>query len=354
MRFLTPDVNGKTKCHYIHVGRKEKPCPSLQVHGTRIPEVVEDTYLGDIISNSGKNTSNIKSRIAKGLGTITKIMSMLEKITLGEYYFQSALLLRESLFVNSLLTNAEVWYGLSASDIKQLEDLDKSLLRRFLGTKTSTPGEALYLELGCLDINTILKARRINDLHYLANRKPEEMIQRFFIAQWKYPCKQDWTEQVKEDLNDFNIPSDLEFLKSKSKSSFKKLVKKKAKEFAFKSYLQKKKAEHSKLKDLFYSELKTQKYLNTFTVADARLIFSFRSRMAHFKNNLKSSWESLLCPLCLDHVDDQSLAFECPKLKTKISQKVKYTNIFNENIEKELVENIKKIISVRDEVFSSQ
>ena len=241
MRFLTPDVNGKTKCHYIHVGRKEKPCPSLQVHGTRIPEVVEDTYLGDIISNSGKNTSNIKSRIAKGLGTITKIMSMLEKITLGEYYFQSALLLRESLFVNSLLTNAEVWYGLSASDIKQLEDLDKSLLRRFLGTKTSTPGEALYLELGCLDINTILKARRINDLHYLANRKPEEMIQRFFIAQWKYPCKQDWTEQVKEDLNDFNIPSDLEFLKSKSKSSFKKLVKKKAKEFAFKSYLQKKK-----------------------------------------------------------------------------------------------------------------
>ena len=179
------------------------------------------------------------------------------------------------------------------------------------------------------------------------------MIHRFFIAQWKYPCRHDWTEQVKADLSDFNMPSDLESLKSKSKSSFKRLVKKKANEFAFKSYLQRK-AEHSKLKDLFYSELKTQKYLNTFTVADARLIFCFRTRMAEFRNNFKSSWQSLLCPLCLGHVDDQSLAFTCPKLQNKISQKVKYTNIFNENIEKDLVENLKKIVSVRNATLSSQ
>ena len=87
---------------------------------------------------------------------------MLEKITLGEHYFQSAILLRESLFLNSVLLNAEIWYGLNTAEIKPLIDLDKYLLRKILHTPVSTPSESIYLELGCLDIETIVKARRIN------------------------------------------------------------------------------------------------------------------------------------------------------------------------------------------------
>ena len=202
LKFHTPDINGKTKCHYIHVGKKTKPCPSLQVHGSKIPEVDKEKYLGDIISSDGKNTRNIQSRIAKGIGTIAQIISMLDKITLGHHYFQSALMLRESLFINSLLTNAEIWYGISSTEMKQLEALDKSLLLRFLKSPSSTPSEAIYLELGCLDVSTIIKSRRLNYLHYLANLKPNEMLHRFFVAQWKYPCNQDWTEQVKLDCED--------------------------------------------------------------------------------------------------------------------------------------------------------
>ena len=79
LKFHTPNADGKTKCHYIHIGKREKPCPNLQVHGTNIPEVDEDSYLGDIISSDGKNSSNIKSRVSKGVGTINQIMTMLEK-----------------------------------------------------------------------------------------------------------------------------------------------------------------------------------------------------------------------------------------------------------------------------------
>ena len=88
------------------------------VHGTNMSHVSEDTYLEDVISNDGRNTKNINSRIGKGLGKMNERMNMLEKVSLGHAYFQIALLLRESIFLNSILTNADIWYGLEKSDIK--------------------------------------------------------------------------------------------------------------------------------------------------------------------------------------------------------------------------------------------
>ena len=76
-------------------------------------QVGEVTYLGEIISDDGKNTKNIKNRINKGQGIITKIMEMLENLTFGEHFFSTAVLLRESLFLNGILTNSDVWYGLT-------------------------------------------------------------------------------------------------------------------------------------------------------------------------------------------------------------------------------------------------
>ena len=226
LRFHTPDQNGKSKCNVLHVGKMSDLCPTLQVHGTNMNHVTEDTYLGDVISNDGRNSKNIKCRVGKGLGKITEIMNILEKISLGESYFRIAMLLRESIFLNSVLTNGEVWYGLEKSEIKQLEDLDLILLRKILNTPFSVPAEAVYLELGCLNIETILKSRRLNYLHYLVNQDESSMLYQFFMAQWKYPGrKNEWTEQVKTDLVDFGFQVDLEKVKEKSKNSIKSQIK---------------------------------------------------------------------------------------------------------------------------------
>ena len=74
-------------------------------------------------------------------------MNILETVTFGEYYFSTALLLRESLFFNCILTNAEVWYGLTKAEVKELEDLGSILLRKILNTQFSVPAESW--SLGC-------------------------------------------------------------------------------------------------------------------------------------------------------------------------------------------------------------
>ena len=85
------------------------------------------------------------------------------------------------------------------------------------------------MELGILNIETIVKARRLNYLHYLVTRNPEEMLLKKFNRQWKHPVAGDWVLQAKQDLEDFSISEDLDWIKSQSKYSFKTLVKRKAK-----------------------------------------------------------------------------------------------------------------------------
>ena len=217
-----------------------------------------------------------------------------------------------------------------------------------LNTPVSTPTESLYLELGCVDIETMIKGRRLIYFHYLTKRKKDTMLSRFFMTQWKYPCKGDWTETVKSDLEEFGIPVDVDFIRSKTVFSFKNLVKKKAKEVAFSKYLGQK-ALHSKLANLHYSSLKLQDYLcvNNFSVTEARLIFSFRTRMAPFKKNYKSLKDTL-CPLCSQHLDDQNLVFQCPIIAQQINSEERIENIFSETISKDLVNALDKVLQIRN------
>ena len=103
---------------------------------------------------------------------------------------------REAELINGMLTNADVWYGVKKSEIDELEEVDKLLLRRVLGAPESTCIESLYLELGLIPISIIIKARRVKYLHYLVQLNENEMLSKVFNTQWKFPTKDDWTTQV--------------------------------------------------------------------------------------------------------------------------------------------------------------
>ena len=137
------------------------------------------------------------------------------------------MLLRESVLVNGVATNAEVWHNLSESEIAEFDNLDKLFFQRLLSVPKSTSSESFYLELGAVPISIMIKARRIRYLHNILQRKPNSMLGSFFITQCNFPCKGDWIELVTKDLEDFGISNSFDFIKSKSKGVFKNLVKEK-------------------------------------------------------------------------------------------------------------------------------
>ena len=113
-----------------------------------------------------KNHENIKERTTKGVGIVSSIISILKELYLGELYFEAAILFRDTLFLSSILLNAESWVNLTKGDIEELESLDRTYLRRILEVPSSTPIPALYLELGVIPISFIIQAKRIMFLHF--------------------------------------------------------------------------------------------------------------------------------------------------------------------------------------------
>ena len=355
LRFHTADSKGKSKCHKLHIGREMRNCPALLVHGTPMQEVKDDKYLGDIISSDGKNTKNIKDRISKGVGIITNIFNLLDIINFGPFTFEMAVLLRNSMLINGTMTNAEVWYNFTSSEVQEFESLDRLFFGKLLGVPKSTPSEAFYLELGALPISAIIKGRRVNYLHSILNRDKDSMMYTFFITQWLNPTKGDWVLQVREDLDDLEIPCNFEFIKSKSKLAFKKMVNAKVKIYALKA-LQAKQMKHSKMANISYNSLNMQNYFSRtdLTQQEKKTIFKYRIRMERFGENYRGGAASILCPLCHSHLDNQEMSFHCPIIKNEIKIKGNLSDIYKENINNETIETVLKISRYRTKTLDNQ
>ena len=69
-------------------------------------------------------------------------MNLLSYVNLGEFYMDIVILLRESIFINGTLTNAEILYNLTKEELKELENLDLTLLRKVMRVPFSTPIES--------------------------------------------------------------------------------------------------------------------------------------------------------------------------------------------------------------------
>ena len=140
----------------------------------------------------------------------------------------------------------------------------------------------------------------------------------------------------------------LDEIKVMSRYRFKKLVKCKSKEFTFNNLIERKQ-KHSKLKDLFYIELKIQHYLKLeeLNVQQALTVFSFRTRMAKFSENYRNCGIQQTCPMCHTHLDNQPMSFQCAQVLKEIDVNCKYERIFSEQISVHLAQCLVDIVKLR-------
>ena len=96
-----------SKCFKLHVGNGCKnTCPTLKVHDKIMSEVEKETYLGDVLSNNGKIDNNIQERQNKGNGYVNQILSMLQEVSFGCYYYNMAMLFRTTMLINGMLCSS--------------------------------------------------------------------------------------------------------------------------------------------------------------------------------------------------------------------------------------------------------
>ena len=142
--------------------------------------VTKITYLGDIISSDGSNSINIQDRIKKGTGIVCQIMKIFNSIRMSTYTVEIILLLRESLLVNGMLTNAEIWFHVHSSETENLEKVDRSLFHKILCVPHSIAVPAINLEIGILPLAVIIKVRRLTYFQSVLKGKKTVSFIKFF------------------------------------------------------------------------------------------------------------------------------------------------------------------------------
>ena len=157
---------------------------------------------------------------------------------------------------------------------------------------------------------------------------------------------------MKQNLEEFGLSLSLEEIRSKSAKSFKRMVKNRAKEYTL-NFLLDKKDSHKKLDGLNYSDIKLQTYFKDpdISVAEAKNLYRFRTRSAKFKENMRSGYQNKDCPLCFIHPDTQVHSMQCIEVKSKITIRGKYEDIFKEKIKKEISETLMKITELRKDII---
>jgi hypothetical protein len=310
---------GPAKCYNIHIGSNVHS--KLKVHDETIQVKDYETYLGDIITNTGSNDRNIENRRNQGIGAINQINSMLNLTSLGHFYFEIALVLRDAILTSKLVFNSEVWYNLTTPQMEKLEQVDEMYFRKILDVAKTTPRVGLYIDLGKLPLKFIIKMRRMMYYWHILNRDEGDLLFKFFSVQKFSPSKCDWALQVQRDKADLNLNfSELE-IKSMSCEKFKSILKQKIDDTA-KSYLKNKRKE--KTKNIDINHFKPKEYLmsKNLSVTEVQNLFKLRNCMIDVKGNFHSgNKDDMWCRTCnlftetqqhLVHTHQRKIKRNCP------------------------------------------
>ena len=163
--------------------------------------------------------------------------------------------------------------------------------------------------------------------------------------------KQDWSNQILEDLKELEISLSFNEIEQQSKYMFKKLVKQACFKAAFR-YLFNEKQKLSKGANLEYLSLKTQSYLRSGTglsTQDIKEIFSIRTRNLFLKTNFPGMFSDDKCvkKLCNERDTEFHLFYsDCFKKENTIVQiNLEYNQFFSNDVPKQKL--IKDIIIER-------
>ena len=75
------------------------------------------------------------------------------------------------MLLGSILTNIEVAYNLTLSEIDHLEKSHEMALRKLLNLPAKTPKPMLYFMTGSTPVHSIVKRRRLVYLNHILNQR---------------------------------------------------------------------------------------------------------------------------------------------------------------------------------------
>jgi hypothetical protein len=309
------------KCVVLAINSKHPhPMPVLSINNKILKIKDEATYLGDVFNSKGDNRSLIKDRKNNATRCLVSCMAECYTITGGLKAIESLLLLYQSVYLPTIISNCEAWDNLTKTDINQLQVLQMKFLKRIMQTPKSTPNCILLLELGVLPIENVIRSRQLNYLHRILNLEETHPVKRAYEEQKKFTAEENWVKEMAATRIRFSITESDEEIKQLTKPEWKRIVCRQVKKVALEELLEQR---LKKGAAIIYEQLDTKKYFKELSAGDARLMFKLRAEIYDIKAFRKYQYQDTACRLCdsamenLEHIVNECR--EIPRSTNKIN-----------------------------------
>ena len=218
-------------------------------------------YLGFVISSHGDNMANIREIKRKSIGIIRKIFSKVQSLNLKQYYFECSIILMNVMLRGSILYAADMYYALKETELRQIERIEESYMRKVMKTTKGCPITNLYLELGQIPARYEIMKMRLLFLKYILEQPNESNLRKMLSLQLENPSPGDWANTCLRDLKNINLLLTLDEIRTMPKKNFLRLLKEKISVSAL-QYLLKKQG--SKGSEISYSCIGMAEYLQPY------------------------------------------------------------------------------------------
>ena len=213
---------GEEKCQVMQVGRKVKTPETWALGPKNITNTTTYKYLGDIITNDGKNKSNIEARFNRTQGIIRQINTTAGSEIMRKIETKTILQLYETCVIPSFLNNSESW-TLSTSDENELDKLGIRILKRLFNLPEKTPSPAIIHSFGTLYITQQIDQMKFMYLHTILQRENDHWTKKMIYHLRNLNLG--WSKDIIKKLEEYNLEQNWEKIKTFTKQSWKSYVK---------------------------------------------------------------------------------------------------------------------------------
>ena len=359
---------GHAKCKIMRIGVHKKHVKNQNEKKWNLGQMqIEETktykYLGDHITNDGKNIENIEARKTKTQATAININSIASTEVLRNIESSVLLELHEKITIPGLVANAESW-TLSKTEIKEIERVEYQALRSMFDLPLHIPIPALLFTFGTLYTNFRIETRRLNYLHRILTRQNTHWTnQTFHILNEQ---NTGWAKSIKMTLRSLDLPTDLTIIKNKRPKEWKREVSQKIETKNRERLLEEchkisngikvRKTKTAHIVDHILADTYTRKplaELENLTKQETKTLLIARHMMLECGNNFKNSRNSV-CTTCKTEDNENHRLNYCVRFKTinyhDCNEKINFDDVHSSDISvvRKVIKAIEKVWNTRN------
>ena len=212
---------GQAKCKVMRIGKHKENNQQWRAGDMVIEETDRYKYLGDVITNDGKNKENILTRKINIQSNTAIINSIASSEAL--YRIETAVLLdmHEKKNIASLLNNAEAWM-LNKGEEDDIEKVEIQALKSLFSLPLHTPTAAIIYTFGTLFTKQRIDQKMLIYLHKLLNKDDDRWLKQALSTLCSLNAG--WYKKIISLLEEYELLTDFNEIKKLTEAGWRSQV----------------------------------------------------------------------------------------------------------------------------------